>query len=75
MTEAARKAKGGKAENYAVIRADEARPNAKADERTAAEKADAVTREAQNTTAKAEGVSVANEAAKRQAAKDIETEL
>ena len=59
----------------AVIRAEEARPKTKADKRTAAEKAGAVTGEAHNSAAKAKEAAAANDLAKRQAAKVKETEL
>ena len=69
MAETARKAKEENVEKSAVILAEAARLKSKADERTAEEKAGAVTREAQNSTAKAKEAPAANEAAKRQAAK------
>ena len=50
--EAARQAEEEQAEKPAVIRAEEARLKAEADERVAAEEAGAVTREAQNSAAK-----------------------
>ena len=51
----AREAEEEKAEKPAVIRAEEARLKAEADERAAAEEAGVVTREAQNSVAKAKG--------------------
>ena len=59
----------------AIIRAEEARLKAKANERIGAKKSDAVTHEARSSTAKAKGAPVASEAAKRQAAKGKEREL
>ena len=53
MAEAARKAEEEEPEMPAVIRAEGGCLKAKADERATAEKADAVTREAQNSAAKA----------------------
>ena len=75
MTEAARKAEEEKAEKSAVLRAEEARLKAKADERTAPEKAGAVTRDAWNSASKAKEAAQANEVAKRRGAKDTEAEL
>ena len=71
----ARKTEEKKVEKPAVVRAEKARPKAKAGKWTAAEKAGAIKREAQNSAAKAKDAAVAKEAAKRQAAKHEEAEL